>query len=86
MLTKKLMILNLSLKKRDKNQELSIRPVCPPQWEGYQFNILLLNQPMRVSVEKSKTTIENLGDKSIQIQVNGVHYTVKSGEEVFVNQ
>jgi len=71
---------------RIKNQELSIRPVCPPQWEGYQFNILLLNQPIRVSVEKSKTTIENLGDKSIQIQVNGVHYTVKSGEEVIVNQ
>jgi maltose phosphorylase len=71
---------------RIKNQELSIRPACPPQWEGYQFNILLLNQPIRVSVEKSKTTIENLGDKSIQIQVNGVHYTVKSGEEVFVNQ
>jgi maltose phosphorylase len=71
---------------RIKNQALSIRPACPPQWDGYQFNILLLNQPIRVSVEKSKTTIENLGDKSIQIQVNGAHYTVKSGEEVFVNQ
>lgn len=71
---------------RIKNQQLSINPSCPPQWEGYQFNILLMNQPIRVSVDKSKTTIENLGDKSIQIQVRGVNYTVNPSEEVVVNR
>lgn len=58
---------------RIKNQTLYINPHCPSQWNGYGFQILLQNEPIKIEVSKSGTTITNLGQIEIAIHWGDVN-------------
>jgi maltose phosphorylase len=58
---------------RIKNQTLYINPHCPNQWNGYGFQILLQNEPIKIEVSKSGATITNLGQNEIAIQWGDVN-------------
>jgi len=58
---------------RIKNQTLYINPHCPSQWNGYGFQILLQNEPIKIEVSKSGATITNLGQNEIAIQWGDVN-------------
>jgi maltose phosphorylase len=60
---------------RIKNQTLYINPHCPSQWNGYGFQILLQNEPIKIEVSKSGTTITNLGQNEISIHWGDVNDT-----------
>ena len=52
---------------RIKNQTLYINPHCPEQWDGYGFQILLNNQPIKIEVSKSASTVTNLSTVNVEI-------------------
>lgn len=54
---------------RIKNQCLYLNPHCPSQWNGYGFQILLNNQPVKIDVSQSGYRIKNLGTQEISIHV-----------------
>lgn len=56
---------------RIKNQTLHLNPHCPAQWEGYGFQILLNNEPVKIEVTPQGYTITNLGSGNIQIHIGG---------------
>lgn len=58
---------------RIKNQTLYINPHCPNQWNGYGFQILLQNEPIKIEVSKSGATITNLGQNEIAIHWGDVN-------------
>ena len=58
---------------RIKNQTLYINPHCPSQWNGYGFQILLQNEPIKIEVSKSGATITNLGQNEIAIHWGDVN-------------
>ena len=58
---------------RIKNQILYINPHCPNQWNGYGFQILLQNEPIKIEVSKSGATITNLGQNEIAIHWGDVN-------------
>jgi maltose phosphorylase len=60
---------------RIKNQTLYINPHCPNQWNGYGFQILLQNEPIKIEVSKSGATITNLGQNEIAIHWGDVNDT-----------
>jgi maltose phosphorylase len=60
---------------RIKNQTLYIKPHCPSQWNGYGFQILLQNEPIKIEVSKSGATITNLGQNEIAIHWGDVNDT-----------
>jgi maltose phosphorylase len=60
---------------RIKNQILYINPHCPNQWNGYGFQILLQNEPIKIEVSKSGATITNLGQNEIAIHWGDVNDT-----------
>lgn len=81
---------------RIKNQTLYLNPHCPSQWEGYGFQILLNNEPVKIEVTKAGHHITNLGSQDITVYLNqgnpteGSDHTaqasalhLKSGEEKF---
>lgn len=81
---------------RIKNQTLYLNPHCPSQWEGYGFQILLNNEPIKIEVTKDGHHITNLGSQDITVYLNqgnpteGSDHTaqasalhLKSGEEKF---
>jgi len=84
---------------RIKNQTLYLNPHCPSQWEGYGFQILLNNEPVKIEVTKAGHHITNLGSQDITVYLNqgnpkqGSDHTaqasalhLKSGEEKFTAQ
>ncbi len=60
---------------RIKNQTLYIKPHCPSQWNGYGFQILLQNEPIKIEVSKSGATITNLGQNEVAIHWGDVNDT-----------
>jgi len=82
---------------RIKNQTLYLNPHCPSQWEGYGFQILLNNEPVKIEVTKAGHHITNLGSQDITVYLNQGNPTegsdhiaqasalhLKSGEEKFI--
>ncbi|MBM3938540.1 MAG: glycoside hydrolase family 65 protein, partial [Sphingomonadales bacterium] len=55
---------------RIKNQTLYLNPHCPSQWEGYGFQILLNNEPVKIEVTKAGHHITNLGSQDITVYLN----------------
>jgi maltose phosphorylase len=54
---------------RIKNQTLHLNPHCPSQWEGYGFQILLNEEPIKIEVSRSGYRIANLGKHDISIHL-----------------
>jgi maltose phosphorylase len=54
---------------RIKNQTLHLNPHCPSQWEGYGFQILLNEEPIKIEVSRSGYRITNLGKHDISIHL-----------------
>lgn len=65
---------------RIKNQQLHLQPFCPPQWEGYSFQILLNNEPVKIEVNKSSTQITNLGSAQIVVKFGPKDEPISVGE------
>jgi maltose phosphorylase len=68
---------------RIKNQTLHLNPHCPSQWEGYGFQILLNNEPVKIEVNKEGHLISNLGNCAIAIELGNTTLHLQAGEEKF---
>jgi maltose phosphorylase len=68
---------------RIKNQTLHLNPHCPSQWEGYGFQILLNNEPVKIEVTKEGHLISNLGNCAIAIELGNTTLHLQAGEEKF---
>jgi maltose phosphorylase len=68
---------------RIKNQTLHLNPHCPSQWEGYGFQILLNNEPVKIEVTKEGHLITNLGNCAIAIELGNTTLHLQAGEEKF---
>ncbi len=68
---------------RIKNQTLHLNPHCPSQWQGYGFQILLNNEPVKIEVTKEGHRITNLGNRAIAIELGNSTLHLQAGEEKF---
>jgi len=50
---------------------LIVNPLIPSSWTNYRFQILYKNNPIIISVSKDQILIENKGDQSVNIELNG---------------
>ena len=69
---------------RVKNDTLSFEPRIPKQWDGYSFKVNFRNQILKVNVAQGSTKFELLGDKELDILVNGKSVTIKPNNLVTV--
>jgi maltose phosphorylase len=66
---------------RIKNQTLHLNPHCPSQWEGYGFQILLNNEPVKIEVTPQGCTITNLGSRTLPIHIGGAEKTMTANNK-----
>jgi maltose phosphorylase len=71
---------------RIKNQTLHLNPHCPGQWEGYGFQILLNQEPIKIEVNHQGYHVSNLGGNDIQILLGDARnaLNLKAGETQFI--
>jgi maltose phosphorylase len=50
---------------------LIVNPLIPSSWTNYRFQILFKNNPIIISISKDQILIENKGDQSVNIELNG---------------
>jgi kojibiose phosphorylase len=62
----------------------TLEPHLPKQWTKVSFPFIWKQQPLYISLEKDKTTIENRSGKAIDVAVNGQKRTLEAGE-IFIN-
>jgi maltose phosphorylase len=56
---------------RIEKEVLVVNPLIPSSWTNYRFQILYKNNPIIISVSKDQILIENKGDQSVNIELNG---------------
>ncbi len=61
---------------------LSFEPRLPEKWEGLSFKILYRNRTLKVNINKSKVTIENLEGEGLDLYLAGVRTWVGAGKSV----
>ena len=69
---------------RIKNNQLTLEPKIPKEWDSYSFKINFRNRILKVSVSKMETKIEMEGDSEIEIIVNNKKTLVKPNNLVTV--
>ncbi len=55
---------------RVKDGKISFNPFLPDKWESFSFKIKFRQWLLKVTVEKNKTSIENLSDTDIEVFLN----------------
>ena len=64
---------------------LEINPTIPEAWDSYTFRILYQTVPLEVSIDKSKVSIKNIGDKQVACSVKKEMIQINAGEEYVAN-
>lgn len=62
--------------------ELSFDPRLPKNWKGLSFNIRYRGRTLKVNIEKSKLTVENLDGEDMDLLLCDVRVRLKSGDAV----
>ncbi|RTY88047.1 glycoside hydrolase family 65 protein [Flavobacterium sp. RSP15] len=70
---------------RVKDDTLHFSPKIPKQWKGYSFKINFRNQILKVAINHKETSFTILGDKELEIVVNGKTLVVTTENLVSVN-
>ncbi|RTY84142.1 glycoside hydrolase family 65 protein [Flavobacterium sp. LS1P28] len=70
---------------RVKDDTLHFSPKIPKQWKGYSFKINFRNQILKVAIDHKETSFTILGDKELEIVVNGKTLVVTTENLVSVN-
>ncbi|MGO4905692.1 glycoside hydrolase family 65 protein [Flavobacterium sp. W20_MBD1_R3] len=70
---------------RIKDDTLHFSPKIPKEWEGYSFKINFRNQILKVAINPKETTFSIVGDKELQIVVNGKNVVVTTKNVVTIN-
>ncbi|WP_235893046.1 glycosyl hydrolase family 65 protein [Flavobacterium franklandianum] len=70
---------------RVKDDTLHFSPKIPKQWKGYSFKIKFRNQILKVAINHKETSFTILGDKELEIVVNGKTLVVTTENLVSVN-
>jgi maltose phosphorylase len=65
---------------------LSVAPVIPKEWTGYQFRIVYRNEVILVAVDRNKVRIRTLTGNSVTIGIYGQEITVTGEEQVFAGR
>ncbi|MFM7661453.1 MAG: family 65 glycosyl hydrolase domain-containing protein [Bacteroidota bacterium] len=55
------------------------RPVIPKNWKSYQFQILVKNKPIKISVSHHEFEIENKGAEDLELFIFGESVSIQSG-------
>ncbi len=69
---------------RIKNNQLTLEPKIPKEWDSYSFKINFRNRILKVSVSKEHTNIEMEGNNEIEIIVNNKKTLIKQNNLVTV--
>ena len=64
---------------------LSFEPKLPGKWNGLSFKILYRGRILRIDIEKTKGTIENLEGKELDLYLAGTRTRLPAGESVCAN-
>jgi maltose phosphorylase len=67
---------------RIEEDTLIINPLIPKAWKNYSFQILFKNNPIIISVSKEQVLIENRGQQSVKLLVNGNLSEVQASEKL----
>ncbi|MDI5898980.1 glycoside hydrolase family 65 protein [Flavobacterium yafengii] len=70
---------------RIKDDTLHFSPKIPKEWEGYSFKINFRNQILKVTVNHTETSFSIIGNKELEIVVNGKTLVVTAENLVTVN-
>jgi trehalose/maltose hydrolase-like predicted phosphorylase len=65
--------------------ELSFNPRLPEKWKGLSFKILYRGRTLKVNIEKSKVTVENLEGEDMDLLLSNDRVLLKSGDTVFAD-
>ena len=65
--------------------ELSFEPRLPEKWKGLSFKILYRGRTLKVNIEKSKVTVENLEGEDMDLLLSNDRIRLKSGDTVFAD-
>jgi len=65
--------------------ELSFEPRLPKNWKGLSFKILYRGRTLKVIIEKSKVTVENLEGEDMDLLLCDARVRLKSGDSVFAD-
>ncbi len=65
--------------------ELSFNPRLPEKWKGLSFKILYRGRTLKVNIEKSKVTVENLEGEDMDLLLSNDRIRLKSGDTVFAD-
>lgn len=65
--------------------ELTLKPIVPDQWKGYEFSVLYLGRRIGVKVTKEETVYELLSPGTFEIRHYGETLHLVSGEKTIIH-
>ncbi|MFK7982523.1 MAG: glycosyl hydrolase family 65 protein, partial [Saprospiraceae bacterium] len=69
---------------RVSNGELHFHPFLPKKWKGISFKIQFRGATMQVKVKRKGTTLQNISNKSIRVNLNNQAYKIPPQQSILV--
>jgi len=66
------------------NDELHFHPFLPAKWKGFSFKIQFRGATIQVKVKRKGTTLQNLSNKKIKVNLNNSAYKISAHQSIFV--
>ena len=60
---------------------LVLNPYLPKQWDGYEFNIIFRESPIKIDVNLNNVVVANNGETDVLIKLFGYEHLLQSGEK-----
>jgi maltose phosphorylase len=72
--------------KRVVDGKLSLKPMLPKSWEGYQFNLVYRDVILSITVDSDTVTVASRSDVALEMLIYGEPYTLHPEQPIRVKR